>query len=473
MSEKPVTIIISDLHLGGGKADPGDDHIYQGNQLCRFLEEMPDASRGNVELFINGDFLEFAQVKPQAFKSESPDFWCSEEESKAKLNAILKGHADIFLALQEFQRKGNQVTISAGNHDVDLYWPSVQNKLKKKIGKGTLFELGKDIYYRYGTRLVIGHGHKYDLANRFKKWGNPINKRTQRLEMCPGTLFMVKFVNELEKKYPFTDNIKPVTALFRLLWREKKRKDLKTGIRILMEFAYKNFSEALDMEVEARGGYNDWIQETGGMVEAVYMELASNPIFAKKMASLYAIVRGDEVTPDTVQKRLSTESKVKKFLKEMVLRVEPEKWLPVFKGLDTGVLSIDGDDDTHLSIILSRMTDEVEELKRQAELYLDYADVVVFGHTHQPDEWRGANNDFEGGYFNPGSWTRYIDLKEYPHLKIADLMREEDFPYQLNFIRVERTQAGKLHADKICFEEQNGDRFKPTPRAEKFMKKST
>jgi len=34
--------------------------------------------------------------------------------------------------------------------------------------------------------------------------------------MCPGTLFMVKFVNWLEQEYPFADHLKPVTALSRI-----------------------------------------------------------------------------------------------------------------------------------------------------------------------------------------------------------------------------------------------------------------
>src|SRR5678815_5907408 len=92
MSDKPVTIVISDLHVGGGIHDPGDDHVYQGQQLIRFLEAIPEASQGKVELFINGDFLEFAQVLPSAFTPTSPDFWCTQDESTNKLNAIIRGH---------------------------------------------------------------------------------------------------------------------------------------------------------------------------------------------------------------------------------------------------------------------------------------------------------------------------------------------------------------------------------------------
>ena len=135
MSDKPITIVISDLHVGGGKNDPGDDHVYQTQELVRFLEAIPEAGEGKVELFINGDFLEFAQVLPDAFKPESPDFWCTQDESIKKLNAIIDGHADLFKALGSFQGKGNQVTIAAGNHDVDLYWPAVQERLRQATHK--------------------------------------------------------------------------------------------------------------------------------------------------------------------------------------------------------------------------------------------------------------------------------------------------------------------------------------------------
>lgn len=96
-------------------------------------------------------------------------------------------------------------------------------------------------------------------------------------------------------------------------------------------------------------------------------------------------------------------------------------------------------------------------------------EVVVFGHTHQPDEWRGSNGTWDGGYFNPGSWTRYVDLDKVKNLTIKDLEREEDFPYQLNFIRIEQTQSGSLKADKICFEEASGDRFAATPKPKKYL----
>ena len=92
MKEKQITIILSDLHLGGGKSDAGDDHVYQDSEFIRFLDDdIFGRNKGNIELFINGDFLEFAQVRPDIYKLGSSIYWCSEEESIEKLNYIING----------------------------------------------------------------------------------------------------------------------------------------------------------------------------------------------------------------------------------------------------------------------------------------------------------------------------------------------------------------------------------------------
>ncbi|MBV9958265.1 MAG: hypothetical protein JO360_07585, partial [Acidobacteria bacterium] len=61
MSDKPVTLIVSDLHVGGGASDPGDDHVFDKSQFRDFIRrqsETPEGKRGDIELVINGDFLE-------------------------------------------------------------------------------------------------------------------------------------------------------------------------------------------------------------------------------------------------------------------------------------------------------------------------------------------------------------------------------------------------------------------------------
>jgi UDP-2,3-diacylglucosamine pyrophosphatase LpxH len=459
MSDKPVTIIISDLHVGGGAADPGDDHVYQTNELVRFLQSIPEADKGQVELIINGDFLEFAQVLPTAFSPASPEFWCTQQESLTKLKAILDGHQDIFQALKEMQLKGNQVTIGAGNHDVDLYWADVQAKLKEAVHPDLKFETGANVYFRYHNRLVIGHGHMYDPANRFLHWQNPIDEKEQRLEMCPGTLFMVQFVNEMEKKYPFADNLKPVTALGRVLWADKdendgKRKGFRAAAKLLFQFTYNDPLTALNIH---GGG------ELKGIARTLLIELHTNSIFQKQVTELYQKVRASQASPQEVLKALKTEEQMTRFLKELVLKLTPEEWMSVLGEYEEALLG--AEDETTLSILRSGLADDKRKLREEAITYLTLPvhEVVVFGHTHQPDEWRGLKGTWDGGYFNPGSWTRYVDLEKAPNLTLEDLKNEQDFPYQLNYIRVEQSQSGKLRADKCCFEEQSGNRFAPTP----------
>lgn len=148
---KPVTVIISDLHLGGGCEDPGEDHVYQGDPLVRLLRNELGTSergkRGEIEILINGDLFEFAQVRPDFYTGGDYSTWSSEAESLQRLNVILEGHAGIFTAMKEFQELGNVVTITAGNHDVDVYWPEVQKRIREVTGP-VQFELGSTWYVR-------------------------------------------------------------------------------------------------------------------------------------------------------------------------------------------------------------------------------------------------------------------------------------------------------------------------------------
>src|SRR5687768_1258089 len=97
--QRPITIVVSDLHMGA--ADPQDDFVYQGGEFVRLLDDLArseDGRRGRIELLINGDFLELAQVSPDIYTLGSSRYWCSESESQLKLDAILEGHKDIFSA---------------------------------------------------------------------------------------------------------------------------------------------------------------------------------------------------------------------------------------------------------------------------------------------------------------------------------------------------------------------------------------
>jgi hypothetical protein len=112
--------------------------------------------------------------------------------------------------------------------------------------------------------------------------------------------------------------------------------------------------------------------------------------------------------------------------------------------------------DGTLAIVASGRQRADETLRDAAALkFGEGAQVVVMGHTHQPD--RIVDGDRR--YFNPGSWTRYVDSASIGLLTLEDLKDEADFPYQLNYVRVEAGASGALGAEMIPFEERTGFRF--------------
>lgn len=448
---KPVTVIISDLHLGGGPTDPGDDHVFQGDPLVRLLRkelgESDRGKRGEIELLINGDLFELAQVRPDLYAGKDYLTWSSEAESLQRLNVILQGHASIFAAIKEFQIPGNIVTMAAGNHDVDLYWPEVQKRIRGVAGP-VQFEFGNIWYSKHDGRLQISHGHMEDPANKFGNWKNPILRsehKAARLEMCPGTVFMLKLVNVLEKDYPFIDNIKPVTALARLLWRESK-----TGFGgvawLLTKFMAKHPGAALGVHIADPGEFHKNLKRL----------VQIDADMQQRVREVADAVYGKQQSDADLARLLDSEETLLNFMMD-VLRA---RGLGMLEILDSGAgdtLSAGGAVGT-LAIQQAGRMDEKEHLRIVAEdrFHSDgKCEVIVMGHTHQPHAWAFG----ERRYYNPGSWTRYADISTQDTLTLEKLKDESKFPYQLNYIWVEEAGGGPLKSEMKTFEANPGESF--------------
>jgi len=440
------TIIISDLHVGGGAKDPGDDHVYQKQQLERFVKELsqrPQGLTGDIELYINGDFLEFAQTLQDAYKGRDSKSWCSESESLAKLRAILTGHPNIFAALGDFMKLGNHVTLAAGNHDVDLYWESVRRELTQAIHPALSFEIGSEWVERYEGKLQIAHGHIPDPANTFKLWREPfaVGGSERRLEMCAGTLFMVKFVNFLEKEYPFADNIYPVQRLANLLAKNDKK-----GLAVVA-WAFLRFAAANPVALSTGSA------EAGDPFGLELLaKVHSDDVAAAELARVADQGRGIPVKD--LRHRLRTEEALAEFL----LMHWPEvSSLPAWEQVSKApVLSTDGDGNSlgtiYSSSAFGRDSLRVSATNRASEVR--DAQVVVMGHTHIADECQATH---KAKYFNPGSWTRYADVSQIDGLVLDDLRDEGKFPYSLNYIQVDEPDAaGQITASKLTFERSAG-----------------
>ena len=447
---KNRTIIISDLHLGGGEKDPGDDHVYQNGALARFIAAVTDSAdgrNGEVELFINGDFLEFAQANQDAYRSPSRDYWCSESESVEKLNFILSGHSATFSALGALMRLGNAVTIAAGNHDVDLWWDSVQQILRYATYDTLKFETGVEWVERYEGRLQISHGHMKDPANTFKHWANPVKTGPHgtRLEMCAGTLFMVNFVNGLEAEYPFADNLLPVQNLATLLWRGD-RAGFRTAAWALLKIA---MSHPVAMAESDSDDYG----------RAMHHRVHDDDAFALRLfrAALYRNAE-TAVDVDGLRQQVRSQASLAKFILDHWRLLDEAGLNTELAGSSRPTLGPSASTKS-LGKIVAGGAFGKEALRRIATDRVATApttQVVVMGHTHVSDDVQLMHSV---RYLNPGSWTRYIDLEKHPEITLNDLKDESKFPYSLKYVQVTGGVQSGLHASLETFDDMRMCRF--------------
>ena len=443
MEQKRVTLIISDVHLGDGTA--ADDFVDDKHQLADFIraQAADEAGRaGDIELIVNGDFLEFVQVLPAAYSLKSSEYWCSESKSAAKLDCILAGHADVFAALKAFQERGNRVTIFPGNHDVDLYWPRIQNMLRDKTGDVGI-ELGEHTYQRYGGRLHISHGHLFrsiDPANDFNNWRDPIlalpdNSAPKRLEMCPGTLFVVRFVNWLEAKYPFADNIYPETALAGVLLREDRWGLKSVGwmfLRFAAQFPQAFLSAAAPPEIGPQ------------LLNAIQ----GDAFLRERLAATYRdALHEPEMTTAKVKQALASEDAIAAFVERLLQHPAWEEVIQVLDLAKPGVSGLGEAGGGTLAIHAASAIDVRAACTTIARNKWNAgAQIVVLGHTHLPQTVAEEPHR----YYNPGSWTRYVDGAQ--SLTLEELKDERRFPYELNCIRVEDAGHDILVSERICID---------------------
>lgn len=270
-----------------------------------------------------------------------------------------------------------------------------------------------------------------DPANRFRHWDRPIRTLdwgAQRLEMCPGTLFMVKFVNKMEAEYPFADNLLPVSKLASVLLREDKR-----GFAA-MAWAMLTFAGGSPLAALHAG--------SGDAIGATLLEQARSDE-ARRTAVAQALA---ECSLEELAQRWSAaaaepdEALLAAVMFALLGRLDDARWNALFAP-PAGAVTLGASDDVTLGAVARAAFDDTKlKLRDAAQARVDEtgAQVVVMGHTHQRDEWA-----LQGGrYFNPGCWTRYLEAGRGERIRLDELRDESQFPYQLNYVRVEDRSGG-------------------------------
>jgi UDP-2,3-diacylglucosamine pyrophosphatase LpxH len=215
--KKKIKVVISDLHVGRGRSLLGGmtnslEEFYFGEKLVEFFHyycsgEFRDCE---VELIINGDFLNFLQVDYRGHFLTV----VTESVSLEKLRLIVEGHPEVFKALREFAATpGRSIVYVVGNHDQCMLWPGTRAYLNEALQTSIRF---KNLVYFFDG-VHIEHGHMHEAANRFdpKKFFLKKNLPEPILNLPFGSHFFVDFVLKIKQIHPHVDKIRPFKSMIR------------------------------------------------------------------------------------------------------------------------------------------------------------------------------------------------------------------------------------------------------------------
>ena len=226
-SEKFV-FVISDCHLSAGKVFEGrlnaHEDFHFDEEMCNFFDYISTGQFGEggdgpvqVELFINGDYLDFLNV-PIAGEFEDA---ITEAIALNKLEAVITGHAQVMAALRRFaSRPGKKITYLIGNHDAELFFPKVRERITREWDPQGRFpspcvELIADRdRVRFEGGVEIHHGNQFEAVHvlNFEKpilgdfSGEPV------LNIPWGSFYVLKIINRLKGEREFIDKVRPVKA---------------------------------------------------------------------------------------------------------------------------------------------------------------------------------------------------------------------------------------------------------------------
>jgi UDP-2,3-diacylglucosamine pyrophosphatase LpxH len=437
--------VVSDLHLGDGSSL---DDFDQDQSFQRFVARLGEKKK--TELIINGDFLDFANLK---LKDESTKPFSrlgnTEEESLEKLDLILGGHPLVFDSLRDFIDSGHRLVVIPGNHDVDLFWPRVWEQVAERLGnpdgEHLCFEFSG--IHRAGG-LYIEHGNQYFSDSLFANFTHPFLRDPKsgqlRLERSWSNAFLPYFVASLRTKNPFVDNVKPVsTMVFMGIQQE--------GWWFRIRHAYKL------IRFISRAGFPPFKDVRSPAAQAKIKE--DTPSHFRKRLLMAVASRGGrrvlegEQGLEMLDAGLEIDSlEVEESMLEQVLEEEPEGIEVYEEAFDKAFPARPEESGELVLDPLSTREDILSMQARELLLSDKGIDTVIFGHDHRL--YSNQYTPLVGGkknkyYINTGTWIPILFLtKAQKNLTWRDLADERLYHQYLTYAEVRNSHgraAGKLN----------------------------
>src|SRR5205823_10193039 len=168
-----IKLVVSDLHLaysasilecfGATQQSAFEGLLAMASQTHHTRSSLFGHAE-NVELIINGDTFDFLTTTPYDTNGMTRP-----EVALQKLDKIIAAHEPFFVALRSFiEAPGRSITFLAGNHDIELCFAEVHERICTTIVEATSdarIHFCPTRFYRPLPDVYIEHGNHYDFWN--------------------------------------------------------------------------------------------------------------------------------------------------------------------------------------------------------------------------------------------------------------------------------------------------------------------
>lgn len=429
---RKAKIIISDTHVGAGGHAEGnklEDFISDAHFVAWIHDLVNESNQQGIEMefIINGDWIEFLQVpevavfQPRQHYETSAYTAVSEAAALQRLEIVHQWHPSVFLALSDFLNPGlprRTVTILFGNHDPELAYAAVQERLRQILNatsaEADLVQFGPRIYFKDG--VYAEHGNAYvESVNQFTDPDHPFDpKHPEQIERPSGSHFVTHFFNKLEWERPWVDGVHPLTSL--IFYALAFEPDF--ALRVLKAF----LQVAPGIFIEISG--------------------ASGPGEASVSEQLLAQITTPEQEA-AVAARLQTDADFARAFRAQVQQALREKGVaPTPPPTIAAAPS-----DTPPELRAREITEHYWQLLEEAadKIAVEHsAQVVLFGHIHERVQKQLPSG---ATYLNTGTWVWNGNFSTAPDQVWQELLlRPDKYSYSrdLSYARIDHDEAGAI-----------------------------
>lgn len=247
-----LKVIISDCHLSSGSPqgqyNPYED-FHHDPALAEFIRNFSSGEHANenVELIINGDFLDPLKVD---VNGTFPDR-ITEAIAVRKISTCLNGHPQVVKALRSFiSRPDKQITYIMGNHDMEVAFPAVQRLIRTVVGAPRFQDRVAfrvfEPHYDLPGGVRVCHGNQFETLNKAdlsklfltKGYAEPI------LNLPWGSIFLLKVLLPVKQQRPYINLVHPFGRYLALAALSDSSIAIPASLRAFYYFMKTRFIEA-------------------------------------------------------------------------------------------------------------------------------------------------------------------------------------------------------------------------------------